>query len=42
VVFAFNDLGQPQALPLDPDTSLMRGSSQIKPHGVTVWRASGN
>ena len=42
LMFAFNYSDQPQQLPLDSGSSLMLGSSQIKPHGVTVWRGSGN
>ena len=42
LMFAFNYSDQPQELPLDSDASLMLGSTHIKPHGVTVWRASGN
>ena len=42
LMFAFNYSDKPQQLPLDSGASLMLGSSQIKPHGVTVWRGSGN
>ena len=42
LMFAFNYSDQAQAMPLDTDASLMLGSTQIEPHGVTVWRAPGN
>jgi len=42
LMFAFNYSDQPQELPLDSDTGLILGSTPMKAHSVTVWRASGS
>jgi beta-galactosidase len=39
LMFAFNYSQHQQVLPLDPDATVILGSTTIEPHGVTVWKS---